>query len=251
MSTDNRGLSSSLLIDSRELQLLLEKNRDKIGHTHHDGKGELVSGILFIASILPAVYPSIYVLSSSSVKKVCLALGFAVCAGGLAMLVKSHKNLYGHKKLYSDIEKLNTVQHRHSLVAIKDTFSSTPSRFLLYYDDRWDCWFFFNYKTTNNDQLHVTQRLAEELHIPTENLTLTRCGDRIQTKYSVSAKEEKTYNHTLYSASLKTFPEPLTHPSFSIDNRKYKWMSMREMHDNPMIQEKNKDVVNFVDEIIH
>lgn len=31
------------------------------------------------------------------------------------------------------IEKLNTIQHNHSLVAIKDTFSVESKRYLTYY----------------------------------------------------------------------------------------------------------------------
>ncbi|WP_333882475.1 hypothetical protein [Holdemanella porci] len=35
------------------------------------------------------------------------------------------------------IEKLNTIQHNHSLVAIKDTFSVDSKRYLTYYDEKW------------------------------------------------------------------------------------------------------------------
>ena len=45
------------------------------------------------------------------------------------------------------IEKLNTIQHNHSLVAIKDTFSVDSKRYLTYYDEKWECKLFLNFKT--------------------------------------------------------------------------------------------------------
>ena len=43
------------------------------------------------------------------------------------------------------IEKLNTIQHNHSLVAIKDTFSVESKRYLTYYDEKWECKLFCEY----------------------------------------------------------------------------------------------------------
>ena len=43
------------------------------------------------------------------------------------------------------IEKLNTIQHNHSLVAIKDTFSVDSKRYLTYYDEKWECKLFCEY----------------------------------------------------------------------------------------------------------
>ena len=47
------------------------------------------------------------------------------------------------------IEKLNTIQHNHSLVAIKDTFSVESKRYLTYYDEKWECKLFLNGLTSN------------------------------------------------------------------------------------------------------
>lgn len=49
------------------------------------------------------------------------------------------------------IEKLNTIQHNHSLVAIKDTFSVESKRYLTYYDEKWECKLFLNFKTIEED----------------------------------------------------------------------------------------------------
>ena len=35
------------------------------------------------------------------------------------------------------------IQNNHSLVAIKNTFNNTSNKFLVYYDERWDCKLFF------------------------------------------------------------------------------------------------------------
>lgn len=49
------------------------------------------------------------------------------------------------------IEKLNTIQHNHSLVAIKDTFSVDSKRYLTYYDEKWERKLFLNFKTIEED----------------------------------------------------------------------------------------------------
>lgn len=51
------------------------------------------------------------------------------------MVVKNNKNKYTHLDLGREITDLNEIQHRFSLVAIKDTFNEHPNRFLLYYNE--------------------------------------------------------------------------------------------------------------------
>lgn len=38
-----------------------------------------------------------------------------------------------------EIEDLDMIQHNHSLVIIKESFNDNMKRFLLYYDEKWDC----------------------------------------------------------------------------------------------------------------
>ena len=52
--------------------------------------------------------------------------------------------------LYDEMVANNEMEHPFSIVAIKDTFREFPNKYLLYYDNRWNCWFFFNFKTVEN-----------------------------------------------------------------------------------------------------
>ena len=58
-----------------------------------------------------------------------------------------HKNKYDHNILLNDIQKLDKIQHKHSLVAIQFPDTSAEKKYLVYYDERWDCKLFLNYKT--------------------------------------------------------------------------------------------------------
>lgn len=60
-----------------------------------------------------------------------------------------HKNKYDHNILLNDIQKLDKIQHKHSLVAIRFPDTSAEKKYLVYYDERWDCKLFLNYKTVD------------------------------------------------------------------------------------------------------
>lgn len=49
-----------------------------------------------------------------------------------------HKNKYDHNILLNDIQKLDKIQHKHSLVAIRFPDTSAEKKYLVYYDERWD-----------------------------------------------------------------------------------------------------------------
>ena len=61
-----------------------------------------------------------------------------------------YRDKYNHEILMNDIRELNLIQHNHSLIAIRDTFEK-ENRFLVYYDERWDCKLFLNYKTVDQN----------------------------------------------------------------------------------------------------
>lgn len=162
---------------------------------------------------------------------------------------RSQKSKYGHEKLFADITALDHTEHRHSLAALKDTFSAVPVRYLLYYDKKWQCWFFFSYRTAvHDDTEHVRRELSEQLKVSPEALTVKWIAKRVQTKQSPDGK--KTYAHTLYSAVLNDFPESLRADTFTLDGVRYRWMSLQEMRETPAIREKNLEVVDFVEEAL-
>lgn len=48
-----------------------------------------------------------------------------------------HKNKYDHNILLNDIQKLDKIQHKRSLVAIQFPDTSAEKKYLVYYDERW------------------------------------------------------------------------------------------------------------------
>ena len=80
----------------------------------------------------------------------------------LKTLLAENKDKIGHKQLMTDIKDLDEVTHSFSLVAIKNTFEEFPNQFLLYLDSKWDCWFFPNY-ATKEDEIENRENIIERL----------------------------------------------------------------------------------------
>ena len=80
-------------------------------------------------------------------------------------VISSLKNSYTNVDLYNDINKLNQITHNHSIIAIKDTFSEFPNRFLLYFDTRWSCDLFINFKENINNESFITDGLSNRLKV--------------------------------------------------------------------------------------
>ena len=71
-----------LLVDTTELELLLEKNRDRIGHSRVEGTDTLFSGITFILSTVFAEYTSLKFISGSNIKVICVIIGITFSVRG-------------------------------------------------------------------------------------------------------------------------------------------------------------------------
>lgn len=237
-----------LLIDDTELRYLLEQKRDYIGHFSSNGIADTFAGVTFLASLLVSNYQDVWIISGASIKTFLCLLGIIFTVRGVYMVVK--KDLYNQEDLYNDIEKLNSITHNHSIVAIKDTFNPYPNRFLLYFDERWGCKFFFSFKTSENDAENIKLRLSSELQVDPSDISVTYKTHRIQTKHSVSHNEERTYDHSLYSAEISHFPEDSMQNEFEINGKKFYWMSISEMEQDKTIMKINSDVVGFVKDVI-
>lgn len=58
---------------------------------------------------------------------------------------------------------LDVMQHEYSLCVIQDNFSE-KERYLVYYDSRWDCKFFPNYKTNAGDnETYLVKCISNDL----------------------------------------------------------------------------------------
>lgn len=238
-----------LLIDQLKLELLLERRRDYI-HQNGGGLDVLFAGISFVLSTVCADFRDVLVFSGNSMKTVSMILGVAFSIRGIYMVVKSSRNKYTHLDLGREITEMNEIQHRFSLVAIKDTFKEHSNRFLLYYDERWDCKFFFSYKTVDNDEENIKNRLSHELKIDTSLISTEFKTEKIQKKFSVSHDENRVYDHRVYYAEIAEFKDNITQDEFEIEGKKFFWLTIQEMERDERIRQVNSDVVGLIKGIV-
>lgn len=148
------------------------------------------------------------------------------------------------------IVKLDNMEtHSHSIVLLKNTFQDRPNKYLVYYDARWDCRLFLNYKTYNDlerDVDNIINHLQLDLQVDKEYIQGSFSFSKIHEKYSVSAQKNKCYNHSFYEYKISQFPELLKQSDFKIDGKHFYWMSIAEMEADPRIMEVNSDIVKMV-----
>ena len=163
-----------------------------------------------------------------------------------------HKNKYEHNILLNDIQKLDKIQHKHSLVAIQFPDTSAEKKYLVYYDERWDCKLFLNYKTVDRaDEESVINKVSADLNVDKSQINCRYISSKVQEKYSESHQENRIYNHRLYEIKIQVFPEDEQKENFVVNGRHYYWMSISEMERDPNIVKKNLDVIDFVKESMH
>lgn len=240
-----------MLIDKIKLKLLLEQKREYIRHPK-EGIDILITAILYIVSLLCSDFKSVFGINPLVIQTLAWVIAVILIVYGLYRLIKSCKLKYDHNKLLYDIENLNEIFHRFSLIAIKDDFEEFSNKFLLYYDEIWKCWFFFSFSTTDYDnEENIIQRLSNKLKVNRDSISLKYITTRIQPKFSERDKVQKVYQHSLYRGKILDFPSDMLCNEFEIDGTRYKWWTIEEMEQDLEIMEKNKDVVSFVKEKIN
>lgn len=241
-----------LLIDEDRLRVLLAENKEKIGHEKVDGFDDILSAISLFLSGVTGTYGMAGSFEDKLIKGSVLFLSALFLTWGCYLMVKSIMNQYGHEQLYSDIKDMNEVTHPFSLIAIKNSFEKFPNQFLLYFDNKWDCWFFPNYATKDKEEdnrNNIVERISNELKVEKSDIQIQLTGERTQIKYSPSDDQKKCYNHKLYQVDFP-FTKALQLKQFEIDGKLFRWMSPEEMRKNDKIRERNLEVVDFVTETI-
>ena len=143
---------------------------------------------------------------------------------------------------------MDQIKHKFSLIAVKDTFCEYSNRFLVYWDARWECWLLLNFRTPDNNEVEVlARRTAETLHVPVAKTKLQWQDVQVYTKFSVSDRIRKVYEHNLYIANITSWTETLKQRQFVLDGVEYKWMTLREMKNDSNIMKKNRDVVAMLE----
>ncbi len=230
--------------------MLFEQKRDSIG-TEITGIDTIISGLFFLLPLICTEFRNIGIFTAEVIKTLYILFGVSVILRGAYMIYKSNRNQYSHSDLLKDVENLNEITHPFSIVVIKDSFNEYANRFLLYYDVDWDCKFFFNYHTMQEDnEKNIVARLSNELKIDKNAITVDYITEKIQSKYSERDKVNKVYEHRIYYANISDFTELTKQKEFEIDGKQFCWMTMEEMKKDNRIQKINDDVVSLVNSVI-
>ncbi|MCR5704948.1 MAG: hypothetical protein K6G85_10035, partial [Eubacterium sp.] len=83
-----------------------------------------------------------------------------------------------------------------------------------------------------------------------DDISLQYITEKVQPKFSIPDQIQKVYSHKLYQANISDFPEEIQDKDFIVGQTKYRWMTIAEMEADPVIKEKNSDVVSLVKDSI-
>ena len=184
-------------------------------------------------------------------KGAVLIVAFILMIRGIYLAYKDKK--YTYKDLYMEIKNQNQIKHPFSIIAIKDEFQKYPGRFLVYYDNRWKCRLFLNYRTQENSQeneANIIKGLSQDLHVDISDIQIDYKKTIIHKKFSYSDQCEKWYEHNIYEAHISNFPETEQISSFEVNGRQYYWMSLADMERDQTIMDKNSDIVAYVKQYV-
>lgn len=234
-----------IMLDERNLNVLLSDKKELIGKTV--SIDSVLSALSFLISVFFASYENRFGISGTIWKLFFCGLGAAFTLKVLWDLYKSKKFNYTHKNLMEDISKLNKIEHRHSIVVIKDTFNKFSNRYLVYDDKRWGCKFFINYATNPKDnEKFIKNHLSSDLKVQVDTIDIKYVTEQTNEKFSVSNNRPKTYTHTFYLVKIDNMPEEIKKDSFEIDSKKYYWKNITDLENDSDVIEKNSDVLNVV-----
>ncbi|MGP1617184.1 hypothetical protein [Peptostreptococcus stomatis] len=238
-----------MVIKDKNLKLLLETKREFIGKTV--AIDSLLSAIAFCISVYFASYGNGffflgYRVSGVVIKTIFLCIGIFFTFKSIRDIYYNKKNTYTYEDLYNDITDISELANKHSIIALKDSFDEYPNRYLVYNDKRWNCMFFPNYKTNENNKEFIITKLSNNLKVDKSYINLEFVKEFTHDKFSHSSGKMKVYQHRLYYATLDEFPEHMKNDRFVCDSIQYRWMTISDMENDEMIKEKNIDVVNFV-----
>ena len=114
-----------MLIDNRDLELLLEKKKKFIGNKVT--VDTMIAGISFLLSVFTATYSDWLGIPGIVFKTVFCFIGILYCAKIVKDIVEMYRDKYNHEMLMNDIRELNLIQHNHSLIAVSYTHLTLPT----------------------------------------------------------------------------------------------------------------------------
>lgn len=127
--------------------------------------------------------------------------------------------------------------------------------YLVYYDTRWNCWLFMNYKAKRRDyeaEPELREAVAKRFHVQEEYLYVHYLTAQRLEKYSVPHQEMRQYRHNYYELHVMSDPGPewMLQKNFVVDGTKYAWMTEDELRNDESTRAKNSEVLEYVFEMI-
>ena len=116
-----------LLINKKDLALLLERKRDYIGN--RVAADTVIAGVSFLLSTLTASYKDIFSISGIIFKYSFCFIGVLYILKIIKDLIRMYTDSYDHSRLMKDIEDLDMIQHKHSLIMIKKNINQKRLNF--------------------------------------------------------------------------------------------------------------------------
>lgn len=237
-----------ILIDDVKLNLLLEKKKIFIGKKV--AWDSVLSACSFLISVVFASYNDIWIIPGLAFKIVFMFAGILFTIKAVYDVWNSSKNSYSYEDLLHDINTLNEITHNHSIVAIRDSFSEYPNKFLVYDDPNWKCKLFINYKDNVNNESYIKEHIFREFKVNKSEIKVEYISQNISEKISGSNNQKKVYCHKLFLTTIEKFPEYMKNDTFECDGRNYYWKSIVELESDEVAMKKNKDIIRFVKESI-
>lgn len=233
-----------LLLDSDRIKLILSEHRELIGLPKLDGIDSIIAGIAFIVTLVFSDFENAKWLQNT-----LIVVTVFYVAWGIYHLYQSYKHSnFNTEKLFSLLEEINEMEkHPHSIILIKDDFNENSNRFLVYDDPRWHCRLFPNFSTITENETENISNIKKHIRMELKTKPDDGCFlfEKLHSKYSVSAKKDKTYLHRFYKFQIEK-NEEIIQDTFHIDGKTYYWMSIAEMEADESIMQFNSDIVGFV-----
>lgn len=228
-----------LMIQESDLKVALANRRNLIGvRPRADALLTMVTGVFYI--------PAAFEMQNWLCKGLMLALGCIVTVYGLVQAVRTQ---YTTDMLYKEIAGMNIIGS--SIIAIREPKEGGSNRYLQYWDDQWECWFFPNRRSTpdvRDDMRDIVNYLDVEFKVPVGDCTLALVDTETSVKWSTEHREERHYEYRLYQGDLAALPAAWQNDDsdFEVAGHRCRWMSIADLERNDRASTVNADVIGMV-----
>lgn len=241
-----------IIIDERELKLILEKYRDNITDKRNWMDNVGTAGSLFL-TIISSDFKDLWFIKAEYIRYTVWIITLYFLVKGCHTWLLNRKSQFSKDILYEKIcEKSEIEKASFSIIVIKDEFNEYPNRFLVYDDGRWGCKLFLNFymQNTNGEREKSNQldSVSNYLKIRKEDMVIDYLFVKESTKYSLTAHKDKSYDFYYYYVKIRkeAFTDNMKHQIFEIEGRTYYWMSMDMLWKDRSTVERNSDVLRVV-----